>query len=60
MASDIISTISDLIKWIIDTVKNSKISFEFFIVTLFSSYSMIKKWIVKPSQLNNPEFLNSK
>ena len=55
MASDIISTISDLIKWIIDTVKNSKISFEFFIVTLFS-YSMIKKWIVKPSQLNNPEF----
>ena len=56
MASDIISTISDLIKWIIDTVKNSKISFEFFIVTLFSSYSMTKKWIVKPSQLNNPEF----
>ena len=58
MASDIISTISDLIKWIIDTVKNSKISFEFFIV-LFSSYSMTKKWIVKPSQQQS-EFLNSK
>ena len=42
MAADIVSTISDFIKWIIDTIKNSKISFEFFHCNFVSSYSMTK------------------